>query len=64
MKNFDAWMKFQDPKYCKTDDTVQLRLLRECWHAAMVQAEIETSELRLYKHNMDLRHASLCRTIA
>jgi hypothetical protein len=32
--NFDDWMATQNPKYMPTDDTVALRLLRDCWRAA------------------------------
>ena len=32
--NFDQWMKANNPKYRKSDDTVALRLLRDTWKVA------------------------------
>jgi hypothetical protein len=32
--NFDEWMLTKDPKYHQSDDTVQLRRMRECWNDA------------------------------
>ena len=31
--------------------------------ASEVQAEVETAELRLYKHNMEIRYRGLCRML-
>lgn len=31
---FDDWMAAQNPKYKPSDDTVALRLLRDCWRTA------------------------------
>lgn len=28
---FDDWMLIKDKRYVPTDDSMQLRLLRECW---------------------------------
>lgn len=35
---FDELMKANNPKYSKSDDTVELRLLRGTWNAAIEQA--------------------------
>lgn len=35
---FDAWMLTKNPKYAPSDDTVELRWLRECWKASRYQA--------------------------
>lgn len=32
--SFDDWMLSKNPKYRPTDDTVEFRKLRECWHTA------------------------------
>lgn len=36
--NFDNWMLAKNPKYHSTDDSVALRLLRECWTDAQKYA--------------------------
>ena len=33
---FDQWMKYKNHKYRKTDDSMNLRLLREAWETATI----------------------------
>jgi hypothetical protein len=35
---FDAWMASEKPTYKPTDDSMQDRMLRRCWHAAKGQS--------------------------
>ena len=37
---FDEWMTKKNQRYRSTDDTVALRLLRDCWNSA-VSSECE-----------------------